>query len=335
MEQAKVTGTLVECSEISLEYEDFRLKDSQRERVLLGSIAERGVLEALWGIERISPDGLPTRLVLLDGFKRLRCAKKLSIQSLPWRSIGEDEAQGLLCLLAISNARGLHILEQSKMVDSLHRQFNLGVNEIASRLEKSTAWVSVRLGVLSEMPASVRDEIFSGRFPARSYFYTLNHFTRVKGVPKKEIKAFVGHVSGKRLSGRQVDLLASGYFQGSPEMRQQIEEGKFQIALATLQDTKTRPELNDLNDYERGLIRDLEITVTAGNRILVKSASPKLVNPGFFVQAEILIGNLTRSLPDLSQSLEKLYDRCREKKNSISASRSGGPQKGDRPAVEA
>lgn len=332
MEPDEKHPRLIESSEISLEYQDFRLKDGPGEKALLASIAERGIEYPVWGIERTMSEG--TQFVLMDGFKRIRCAAKLGIRIIPWRSIGVDEAQGLFCLLAISNARGLHILEQAKIVDALHAKFNLGISEIAKRLERSSAWVSIRVGVLSQMNLDIREEIFSGRFPARSYLYTLRHFTRVKGTPPKDIQAFVKSTSGRGLSGRQIDLLASGFFNGPKELRKQIEEGKIPAALAAVQEaSKVVP--SDLNEFERTVIRDLEISVGAGGRVALKSSSQRLVNSNFYAQAEILIHNWQRLLPDLSQSLEKLYDRCREKKNSVSSSRGGSRQEGDRPTAEA
>jgi hypothetical protein len=332
MDAEQVPSGLIESSQISLEYQDFRLKDPQQEKMLLGSIAEKGIQRALWGIERETPDG--RHWILLDGFKRFRCAKKVGIQALPWRKIGSDEAHGILCLLDVSNSRGLHILEQSKMVDSLHRQFGLGVTEIAGRLEKSVAWVSVRLGVLSEMDPAVRVEIFSGRFPARSYMYTLKHFTRVKQATQKELGGFVSKVSGHGLSGRQIDLLAQGYFTGSEELRNQIQQGDLQVALTTIQKVDQDRPVETLSSFEAGVIRDLQITLGAGGRIRVKCESAKLASSGFFAEAEILLGSLRRGLPDLSQSLERLYDRCREKKGSLVPSQAGGQQKEYRPPVE-
>jgi len=47
------------------------------------------------------------------------------------------------------------------------------VAEIAAELSRSKAWVSVRLGLIAQMPPPVRRQLFAGAFPVYSYMYTL------------------------------------------------------------------------------------------------------------------------------------------------------------------
>jgi hypothetical protein len=50
---------------------------------------------------------------VLNGFKRYRCARKLRLATVPYSSLGPDEAVGILSLLRTSNNRALSILEQA------------------------------------------------------------------------------------------------------------------------------------------------------------------------------------------------------------------------------
>ena len=87
----------VELSGLDLRYEDYRLKRAAVEARLLASIAQRGIEEPLEGVdlptEPAGPD--PTR-VLLNGFKRYRCARKLRLNTVPYTAIGADEVSGIL-----------------------------------------------------------------------------------------------------------------------------------------------------------------------------------------------------------------------------------------------
>ena len=67
----------VERSTFDLRYQDFRQRDKAREARLLSSIAQRGIEQPLEGVD--TPQGR----VLLNGFKRYRCAQKLKIESVP------------------------------------------------------------------------------------------------------------------------------------------------------------------------------------------------------------------------------------------------------------
>ncbi len=149
----------IEIANIDLRYEGFRLRDVTRERILLTSVLEKGILEPLHGIE------LEKGIILLDGFKRYRCAKKVNLEIVPFVAIAEHEVGGIIQLLRNSNSKSLTILEQARMVDELQHGFGLSNLEISRRLERSQAWVSVRIGILTEIPEEIKNEIFSGKFP--------------------------------------------------------------------------------------------------------------------------------------------------------------------------
>jgi ParB/RepB/Spo0J family partition protein len=163
----------IEIKRIKTKYESFRLKDKIKEKYLLVSIRKSGVKEPLSCVNQ------DRDYILLDGFKRLRCCYKLKIFYVPVATIGIDEAESILHIIRQSNEKTLTIVEQARFVDELKKSFGLGVSEIAKRLEVSRAWVSVRTGILGEMSDCIKQEVFSGRFPLRSYMYTLRQFTRV------------------------------------------------------------------------------------------------------------------------------------------------------------
>ncbi|MFO7534886.1 MAG: hypothetical protein R6X19_04255 [Kiritimatiellia bacterium] len=61
----------VELATLDGRYESYRMRQYAVEARLLASIAERGIAEPLEGVDQ---DGVH---VLLNGFKRWRCARKL------------------------------------------------------------------------------------------------------------------------------------------------------------------------------------------------------------------------------------------------------------------
>ena len=88
-------GQDVELSALDLRYESYRMKNPAQEARLLASIARRGIEEPLEGVDRAEGN------ILLNGFKRYRCAWKLGIRVAPYASLGEDEALGILNLLRV------------------------------------------------------------------------------------------------------------------------------------------------------------------------------------------------------------------------------------------
>jgi hypothetical protein len=89
----------IEISSLDLRYEGYRLKSRIAEKALLASIIEHGVRDPLQGVDL--GDGIR---ILLNGFKRYRCAKKLNISIVPYRSFGSDEPLGIIKLIRISNS---------------------------------------------------------------------------------------------------------------------------------------------------------------------------------------------------------------------------------------
>lgn len=291
----------VEISSFDLRYERHRMKNSGVERKLLASIAERGISDPLEGVD--TEGGR----VLLNGFKRYRCAVKLGIGIVPYTSLGADEAEGILKLIRISNDRSLSILEQAGLIEELRNVHKMSVMEIARELSRSKAWVSVRLGITSEMSKTVRKKIFSGAFPTYSYMYTLRQFRRINCVTDAEIDDFVKAVAGKKLSIRDIERLAHGYFKGPAEFREQIKNGNIFWGLERMKQASR--DLKACSELERGMLRDLEILQKYMQRVTHKSGDSRYKSRAFFAQANLLCGGILGKLGIFSRMLRRFYDR--------------------------
>lgn len=292
----------VETGSISTKYESFRLMNNYREEYLLQSIRETGIREPLQCVE-----GKNGAYILLDGYKRLRCCLKLNISIVPVVSAGSDEAESILYLIRLSNEKTLSILEQARFVDELHRTFGLAVSEIARRLECSPAWVSVRLGILDEMSPYVRQQVFSGRFPLRSYMYTLRPFTRVNKVSSKSIDSFVGAVSGQGLSTRNIERLAYGYFRGGEQLKKQITEGDINWALKQLNYQNSYGDAPELTAVESRLLRDLELFGKYMSRIRYGLKQDSLNSALFRKTAMLLIEGILSRIPIFVREVKSYY----------------------------
>jgi len=291
----------VERTSLDLRFASYRLRNNAIEARLLASIAEQGIEQALTGVDT------PSGRLLLDGFKRCRCAKKLGIESVPYVSLGTEEAAGILRLMQASKEKTLHILEQARFVTELLNTHGMTVAEVAETLARSKAWVSVRRGLLSEMPGSLQTILFRGDFPVYSYMYTLRPFMRINDVPSKQIEQFVEKLSGQKLSHREIELLAHGYFRGPESLRKEIDAGNWKWSLDHLQSVPEDPEA--CNDTEKLLLRDFETLLKAMSRIQFRSTHQNLESRSFFAQAHLLAGQLLSEQESFFQNLEQFYDR--------------------------
>lgn len=316
-------GQEVELSALDLRYQSYRMKNPALEARLLASIAGRGIAEPLEGVER------GDQSILLNGFKRYRCAWKLGIRMAPYAALGEDEASGIINLLRISNDRSLTILEQARFIDDLRKLHQMNVAEIANKLSRSKAWVSMRLGLIGEMSAVVREKIFSGDFPVYPYMYTLRQFMRMNNVKKQDIEDFVVAVSGNKHSVREIEQLAHGYFRGPASFREAIREGHTALVLDRMGQVPADPD--GASEFERVLLKDLEITHKYMQRVMGKSEDRRLKTPAFLAQAHLLTAGLLSQGRAFFEVMRKLHDRCGQAQGGIPAPSGGNGPKPDRP----
>lgn len=291
----------IEISELNLRYESHRMKNPEVEAQLLSSISQRGIEEPLEGVD-VQQSG-----VLLNGFKRYRCARRLHIHTLPYISLGSDEVAGIVNLLRIAESRALNILEQARFVDELAEVHGMCVAEIAAELSRSKAWVSMRVGLMAQMSSAVSKELFAGRFPVYSYMYTLRPFMRMNGVKPEQIDQFVAAVSAKKLSVREIEQLANGFFRGAESFRKEILKGNLALSLKQIKEAVA--DSQQCSEFERILLRDLELTQSYMQRVMGKSQDSRIKSRAFHAQSHLLTAGILSRSTAFTHSLKELHDR--------------------------
>jgi len=299
----------VELSSLDLRYQGYRMQNRHAEKTLLMSILEHGIRDPLEGVDT------KDARILLNGFKRYRCARKLDIGIVPYFSLSGDEPLGILELLRVANSKGLTILEQAKWIDNLREVHGMSNAEIARVLEKSKAWVSVRVGMMGQMTPYVVERILAGEFPAYSYLYTLRQFMRINSTSKEEVEEFVRSVCGKGLSTREIETLAHGYFKGPEELREQIKDGNVSWALSRMKESSAAaPQCSQI---EQAMLRDLDITLKYMCRVVSKSRDDRYRGNAFHAQANLLTGGLLRNVELFSKAVKELHDRSGQAKSDL------------------
>jgi len=291
----------VERSSLDLRYQGYRLRNDAAEARLLASIAERGIQQPLKGVD--APQGRR----LLDGFKRCRCAEKLRIECVPYVSLAEEEATGIIHLMRVDQQKPLNILEQAKFVAELLATHAMSVADVAEALSRSKAWISARRSLLKEMSPAVQEILFRGRFPVYSYMVTLRPFMRMNGVGPKEIESFVQALAGQHLSVREIEWLAHGYFRGPASLRQAIDQGNWKWSLEQM---RAVPDDRDgCNEVERALLQELERLLKSIGRVMTRCDDPRLKTRAFHAQANLLLAGLLSRRDSFFKKMEEFHDR--------------------------
>jgi hypothetical protein len=291
----------VEISSFDLRFERYRLQNKVSERILLASILEKGIREPLQGVD------MEHARILLNGFKRYRCARRLGIAVVPYVSLSTDTGAGIIELLRMSNEKGLGILEQARLIEVLKDGHHMTTADIAGLLEKSKAWVSVRSGITGEMSRFVMEKIFSGQFPVYAYMYILRPFIRINRIKREDIDDFVGLVAGRKLSIRDIELLAKGYFKGSNEFREQLRKGDIVFGLAGLRNISHKAQ--GCTKAEQAMLRDLELAQIYMQRVTARSKERGFKSTDFFAQANLLTGGILRQMGLFTHAVKEFHDR--------------------------
>ena len=291
----------VERTSLDLRYQAYRLRNDAAEARLLASIAERDIEQPLAGVD--TPQGR----LLLDGFKRYRCATKLGIECVPYVSLGAEEAEGIASLMRLAKQKTLSILEQARFVVELLSMHDMSIADVAETLSRSKAWVSMRRGLLQAMSETIQEILFRGAFPVYSYMVTLRPFMRINGVGQKEIERFVQAIAGQRLSVREIELLAHGYFRGPASLRESVDQGNWKWSLEQMQAVPEDPE--GCNDVERALLRELQRLLKSMQGVMTRCDSPRLQTRGFHAQANLLVASLLSRRELFFKKMEEFHDR--------------------------
>ena len=293
----------IELSHLDLRYEGHRLRQPRLEEALLSSLAREGIREPLQGVQAGSV------AILLNGFKRYRCARQLGIHVVPFVSWGCDEVGGIVVLLRGARHQALHLLEEARFVDELHAGRGLSVADIAEQLSRSKAWVTLRLGLLAQLTPVVREALFTGAFPVYSYLYTLRPFRRLPDFRPADLDAFVQALRGRKLSVREIEGLAHGFFRGPESFRHEILRGNLSLPLRQIEEAPPDPD-GCSSEFERILLQDLELTGKSMLRVMGKSRDPRLQSRPFLAQCHLLTAALLGRTSTFLQTIRLLHDRC-------------------------
>jgi hypothetical protein len=291
----------VELTSFNLRYEGYRMRDDAREARLLASIAQRGIERPLKGVDT------PQQRFLLKGFKRYRCALKLGIGRVPYVSLGEEEAMGIIRLMRVAKDNRLNLLEEAKFIVELLTLHQMSAAEIAEKVGRSKGWISMRRTLFEEMSEEIERILFRGAFPVYSYMYTLRPFMRMNSVGKEPVERFVKALAGHRLSMRDIQLLAQGYFRGPSSLREAIDQGKWSWSLDQMKSVPENPE--GCSEFERKMLRDLEMLQKYVQRVMARCHDERLQSSAFHAQANLLAGSLLSKWKPFLQTMREFHDR--------------------------
>jgi ParB family transcriptional regulator, chromosome partitioning protein len=146
----------IEVRQLDRRYEVLRSRSTSREGKLLASLAEVGQQTPIVVVR----DG--EQWVVVDGYKRVRALTRLGHDTVRATAWELSEADALLLERILRSGESDSALEQGWLMHVLGARFGLGRDELARRFDRTPSWVSRRLALVVELPASVQEHVRAG-----------------------------------------------------------------------------------------------------------------------------------------------------------------------------
>ncbi len=205
----------LELHQLDLRYEELRTRHPARERRLLASLAEVGQQVPI--VVVAAPAAGP--FVLVDGYARVRALRRLGldvVHAVAWE-LGEPEALVLERTLRAGDVESP--LEQGWFLRELIARFGLTAEELARRFDRSPSWVSVRLGLVRELPEEIQALVRRGAIGAHGAMKYLVPFARAN---REDCVKLARAVAPLKLTSRQLGDLYATYQSGEAPTRELV-----------------------------------------------------------------------------------------------------------------
>ncbi len=208
----------LEFHQLDLRHEGLRVRRPERERRLLGSLAERGQQVPIVVIALAEE---PNRFLVIDGYKRIRALRRLGQDTVGATVWDMDEAEALVLDRSMRTAEGETALEQGWLLAELHRSIGLSLDDLARRFDRSVSWVSRRLALVRELPESIQQQVRRGEIGAHAAMKYLVPMARAK---REDCERLAAAIAWHKFSTHEVGQLYSAWRTGLPPIRQRLLE---------------------------------------------------------------------------------------------------------------
>src|SRR6266849_290281 len=208
----------LEFHQLDRRYEHLRVRNPQRQRRLLASLAESGQQTP---IVVIAVSGEANRYLVIDGYKRIAAFQQLgrdTVDAVVWPM---SEAEALLLDRSIRFSEPESALEQGWLLSEFHERFGHSLDEIARRFDRSPSWVSRRLALVEALPESVQQKVRTGEISAQVAMKVLVPMARSS---LEDCQRMADALARHRLTSRQAGELYTAWRNSRPVLRQRILE---------------------------------------------------------------------------------------------------------------
>jgi ParB family chromosome partitioning protein len=206
----------LEFQQLERRWEHLRVREPQRQRQLIASLAEAGQQTPIV----VVPDQQDSsRYVVIDGYKRIAALGQLRQDTVEATVWAMTEAEALLLDRWLRFSRQECALEQGWLLSEMAQHFGYSLEELARRFDRSMSWVSRRLALVELLPESIQQQVREANIAAQTAMkYLVPMARRSVEDCERMAAAFALH----RCDSRQAAQLYRAWRDGSRVARERI-----------------------------------------------------------------------------------------------------------------
>ena len=205
--------TTLELWQLDLKYAALRICDPHAVSALAASLERHGQLAPVLAI--------PTepKPILIDGFVRISALRRCGRDTVTVLLLPLSETEALTWSYRQRRGRRPTALEEGWLVETLLSDHEQSLPTIAARLERSTSWVSRRLGLVRELPSEIQERVRRGTLSAYAAMRSLLPLARTNVEGASQLAQIACQ---EQLTTRQLDRLCAAWRAATPDQRQQL-----------------------------------------------------------------------------------------------------------------
>lgn len=238
----------LEFHQLERRWEHLRVRQPQRQRRLMASLAESGQQTP---IVVVLSTGERERYLVIDGYKRIAALEQLGRDTIEATVWAMSAAEALLLEWTLRCTPQESALEQGWLLVEMEQSFGYGLEELARRFDRSVSWASRRLALVELLPESIQQQVREGKLGAQ---LAMKYLVPVARVSLEDCVRMASTFVQQHCNTREAGQLYAAWREGSRVVRQRI------LAEPELF-LKTQRQVPASRPTAAGVERDLEMAV--------------------------------------------------------------------------
>ena len=206
----------LEFHQLDLRWEHLRVREPQRQRRLLASLADSGQQTPI--VVVVSAEN-PQRYLVIDGYKRLAALQQLrrdTVEATLWTM---SEAEALLLDRTLRLSQQETALEQGWLLQEMAQRYGYSFDELARRFDRSASWVSRRLALVELLPESIQQQVREGKIAAQ---LAMKYLVPAARIDVEDCVRMAAAFAAQRCTTREAGQLYTAWREGSRQVRERI-----------------------------------------------------------------------------------------------------------------